>query len=432
LRASADATSRLHYAWIVAAISFMTLLVAAGIRSAPGVLLVPLEQEFGWSRAALALPISIGLLLYGLVGPFSAGFIERFGLRAVMLTAVVMFDIGFGLTPLISATWQLLLLWGVLVGCGTGMTAMVLGAIVAGRWFVARRGLVTGLLTASSAAGQLIFMPLLAELSVDTGWRLAVWIACALALVPVPLVILFMRNRPGDVGLSAYGGPGGMLDPAPRSARGNPFAMTLSALGRGVVSRDFWLLSASFFVCGASTIGLIGTHFIAACVDHGLAEASAAGLLAAMGVCNFIGTTLSGWLSDRFDSRHLLFWYYALRGLSLLFLPYAFDFSLWGLSLFGLFYGLDWIATVPPTVKLTANAFGAENAGLMYGWITVTHQLGSAAAAYGSGLVRTLFGDYLGAFIGAGLLCFAAALLVLRIGARSRGAAPPVLAPAGG
>ncbi|HEV2546615.1 MAG TPA: MFS transporter [Stellaceae bacterium] len=423
MRASAGAQSRLHYAWIVVAISFMTLLVTAGIRSAPGVLLVPLEHDFGWSRATLALPISIGLLLYGLVGPFSAGFIERFGLRAVMLTAVIMFDIGFGLTPLINAAWQLLLLWGVLVGCGTGMTAMVLGAIVAGRWFVAQRGLVMGLLTASSAAGQLIFMPLLAELSADTGWRHAIWFACALALVPLPLVILFMRDRPRDVGLRAYGEAGGALDPAPRSLRANPFALTLSALGRGVVSRDFWLLSASFFVCGASTIGLIGTHFIAACVDHGLAEASAAGLLAAMGVCNFIGTTLSGWLSDRFDSRHLLFWYYALRGLSLLFLPYAFDFSLWGLSLFGLFYGLDWIATVPPTVKLTANAFGAE---------TVTHQLGSAAAAYGSGLVRTLFGDYVGAFIGAGLLCFAAALLVLRVGARSRGAAPPVLAPAGG
>src|SRR5215472_1479243 len=430
MQAIAGAQSRLHYAWIVAAISFMTLLVAAGIRSAPGVLIVHLEQDFGWSRATLALPISIGLLLYGLVGPFSAGFIERFGLRAVMLTAIVMFDIGFGLTPLITAAWQLLLLWGVLVGCGTGMAAMVLAAIVAGRWFVARRGLVMGLLTASSAAGQLTFMPLLAELSADAGWRLAVWIACALALVPLPLVILFMRDRPGDVGLSAYGEPGGVLASAPRSARANPFAVTLSALGRGVVSRDFWLLSASFFVCGASTIGLIGTHFIAACVDRGLAEASAAGLLAAMGVCNFIGTTLSGWLSDRFDSRHLLFWYYALRGLSPLFLPYAFDFSFWGLSLFGLFYGLDWIATVPPTVRLTANAFGAENAGLMYGWITLAHQLGSAAAAYGAGLERTFFGDYLGAFIAAGLLCFAAALLALGVGRRRRGAVPPDLVTA--
>jgi predicted MFS family arabinose efflux permease len=204
--------------------------------------------------------------------------------------------------------------------------------------------------------------------------------------------------------------------------------MTMAALGRGVASRDLWLLSASFFICGASTIGLIGTHFIAACVDQGIAQATAANLLAAMGVCNFIGTTASGWLSDRFDSRYLLFWYYLLRGLSLLFLPYAFDFSLWGLSLFGLFYGLDWIATVPPTVRLTANAFGPQNAGVMYGWITVTHQLGSATAAYGSGLLRTFWGDYVGAFFVAGALCFAAALLVLRVGARSRGAATPILA----
>src|SRR5215472_18273424 len=212
MRGSAGAQSRLHYAWIVAATSFMTLLVAAGVRSAPGVLLIPLEQTFGWSRATLALPISIGLLLYGLIGPFSAGFIERFGLRPIMLVALVMFPVGFGLTSVITAPWQLLLLRGVLIGCGTGMTAMVLAAIVAGRWFAARRGLVMGLLTASSAAGQLIFMPLLAELSADAGWRLAVWIACALALVPLPLVILFMRDRPGDVGLSAYGEPGGTLD----------------------------------------------------------------------------------------------------------------------------------------------------------------------------------------------------------------------------
>ena len=430
MRFTASGPPRLHYGWVVAAVSFLTLLVAAGIRSAPGVLLVPLEQAFGWSPATLALPISIGLLLYGLIGPFSAGFIERFGLRAIMLVAIVMFDIGFGLTPFITAPWQLLLLWGVLVGCGTGMTAMVLGAIIAGRWFVARRGLVMGLLTASSAAGQLIFIPLLAALAADTSWRLAVWVGCALALMPLPLVALFMRDRPADLGLSAYGELVAAAGPLPRLPAGNPFAVTLSALGRGVASRDFWLLSASFFVCGASTIGLIGTHFIAACVDHGLAEASAAGLLAAMGVCNFIGTTLSGWLSDRFDSRRLLFWYYALRGLSLLFLPYAFDFSFWGLSLFGLFYGLDWIATVPPTVRLTADAFGAENAGLMYGWITVTHQLGSAAAAYGSGVVRTVFGDYVGAFVVAGLLCFAAALLVLRVGTRSRGAVPPDLATA--
>jgi sugar phosphate permease len=419
------AGGRLHYGWVAVGVTFLTLLVAAGIRSAPGVLLVPLEQEFGWSRATVALPVSVGLLLYGLIGPFSAGFIDRFGLRAVMLAALALFGLGFGLTPLVHHTWQLVLLWGLLVGCGTGMTAMVMGAIVAGRWFHARRGLVMGLLTGSAAAGQLIFMPLLATLVVAEGWRAAVLVACVFALVMVPVVALLMRDRPADLGLKPYGLPPGE-SVAPPPGAGNPFAIAFAALGRGLVSRDFWLLSASFFVCGASTIGLIGTHFIAACVDHGIAEATAAGMLAAMGVCNFIGTTGSGWLSDRFDSRYLLFWYYALRGLSLLFLPYAFDFSFWGLGLFGLFYGLDWIATVPPTVRLAGNAFGLQSAGVMYGWITVAHQLGSAAAAYGAGLVHTFFGDYYGAFTLAGLMCLGAAMIVLAVGAPSR----PVLAEA--
>lgn len=421
------AAGRLHYGWVAVGVTFLTLLVAAGVRSAPGVLIVPLEQEFGWSRAAIALPISIGLLLYGIIGPFSAGFVDRFGLRAVMLAALMLFGAGFGLTPLAGSTWTLMLLWGVLVGSGTGMTAMVMGAIVAGRWFLARRGLVMGLLTGSAAAGQLVFMPLLANLAVAFGWRSAVLVACGIVLAMVPIVALLMRDRPADVGLLPYGQAKGTPDVAPRPA-GNPFAVAFAALGRGVVSRDFWLLSGSFFVCGASTIGLIGTHFIAACVDHGIPEATAAGMLAAMGVCNFLGTTASGWLSDRFDSRYLLFWYYALRGLSLLFLPYAFDLSLWGLALFGLFYGLDWIATVPPTVRLTANAFGIESAGLMYGWITLTHQLGSATAAYGSGLVRTLLGNYNAAFLFAGLMCLGAALIVLAVTAPQR----PVWAEAAG
>ncbi len=421
------AAGRLHYGWVAVGVTFLTLLVAAGVRSAPGVLIVPLEQEFGWSRAAIALPISIGLLLYGIIGPFSAGFVDRFGLRAVMLAALMLFGAGFGLTPLAGSSWTLMLLWGVLVGSGTGMTAMVMGAIVAGRWFLARRGLVMGLLTGSAAAGQLVFMPLLANLAVAFGWRSAVLVACGIVLAMVPIVALLMRDRPADVGLLPYGQAKGTPDVAPRPA-GNPFAVAFAALGRGVVSRDFWLLSGSFFVCGASTIGLIGTHFIAACVDHGIPEATAAGMLAAMGVCNFLGTTASGWLSDRFDSRYLLFWYYALRGLSLLFLPYAFDLSLWGLALFGLFYGLDWIATVPPTVRLTANAFGIESAGLMYGWITLTHQLGSATAAYGGGLVRTLLGNYNAAFLFAGLMCLGAALIVLAVTAPQR----PVWAEAAG
>jgi sugar phosphate permease len=423
------ASGSLHYGWIAVGVTFFTLLVGAGIRSAPTVLLVPLEQEFGWSAATVSLPVSVGLLLYGLIGPFSAGFMERFGVRAVMLVALGLMMLGFGVTPFITASWQLLPLWGVVIGGGTGMAAMVMGAVVANRWFQARRGLVMGLLTGSAAAGQLVFIKLLDNLTAGLGWRAAVAIACAIPLLMVPIAALLMRDRPADLGLAPYGA----AQPTQAESQAstiNPFALALAALGRGIGSRDFWLLSASFFVCGASTIGLVGTHFIAFCFDHGVAQATAATILAAMGVCNFIGTTASGWLSDRFDSRYLLFWYYFLRGLSLLFLPYAFDFSLWGLSLFGLFYGLDWIATVPPTVRLTANAFGPESAGMMYGWITVTHQLGSAAAAYGSGLARTFLGDYFSAFIVAGLMCFVAAFIVLRVGYPSRGAARPILARA--
>jgi predicted MFS family arabinose efflux permease len=423
------ASGPVHYAWIVAGVAFLTLLVAAGIRNAPTVLLLPLEHEFGWSATLVSLPVSVGLLLYGAVGPFSAGLIDRFGFRRVMLSALGLTTVGFGLTPFVSKPWQLLVLWGVLTGAGTGLTALVMGAVVANRWFLARRGLVIGLLTASAAAGQLLFVKPLDLLGGALGWRAAVLIACLLPLAMVPVVALLMRDHPGDVGLAPYGDAGPAAAPAKPLA--NPLGAVLAALGRALPSRDFWLLAASFFVCGGTTIGLVGTHFIAACFDHGIAPSTAATLIVAMGVCNIIGTTASGWLSDRFDSRYLLFWYYLLRGFSLLFLPYALDLSTVGMSLFGLFYGLDWIATVPPTVRLAANIFGARQAGMIYGWITVVHQVGSALAASGAALVRDWRGDYGDAFLIAGGFCFAAALLVLRLGTASRGATRPVLAEAG-
>jgi sugar phosphate permease len=406
--------ARLHYGWVVVAVTFLTLLVSAGMRSGPTVLIVPLEESFGWSRATISFAIAVTLLVYGVIGPFAAGLMARFGIRATMLASLALMLAGFGMTPLVTASWQLLPLWGVALGAGTGAAAMVMGAIVANRWFVARRGLVMGLLTGSTAAGQLLFLPLLAQVVDRFGWPMAVGVGCAVTLAIVPLVLFLMRDEPQDLGLRAYGESPDA--PVSAASRENPFAAAFAALGLGIQSREFWLLSASFFVCGASTIGLVGTHFIPACLDHGIPEATAAGMLSAMGVCNFIGTTASGWLSDRFDSRHLLFWYYALRGLSLLFLPYAFDFSLWGLSLFGLFYGLDWIATVPPTVRLISNAFGVRNAGMMYGWVTVTHQVGSAVAAFGSGLLHDYFGSYGGAFLAGGVLCFIAAAIVLRVG----------------
>jgi MFS family permease len=419
---------RLHYGWVVVGVAFLAMLVAAGVRAVPTVLIVPMEHEFGWSRAAISVPISIGLLFYGLIGPFAAGFLRRFGARAVTLAAMGLLIAGTLPTLWVTRTWELIPLWGVLAGSGTGIVAMILAAHISNHWFIRRRGLVMGALSGAVAAGSLVFLPSLADITVGFGWRWAILFACAAVVIAVPLVALFLRDKPADQGLRPYGAPDDYCETI--EPRENPIAATFTALGEHLGSRDFWLLSGSFFVCGFSTVGLINTHFIPACVDHGIPETTAAGILAFMGLFNFIGTTGSGWLSDRFDSRTLLFWFYALRGVSLLLLPYALDMSIWGLSLLAAFYGLDWIATVPPTVRLTSDAFGARSTAMMFGWIMVCHQVGAAVAAYGAGLIRTIYGDYWSAFIAGGVLCFIAAALVLRVGSASRKNRRPALAAA--
>ena len=406
--------NKLHYAWIVAAVAFVTLLVGAATRASPSLLIVPLENEFQWSRATISFAIGVNILLYGLIGPFAAAMMESFGVRRMMLGALTAIGVGVALTPLMQQSWQLIVLWGLIVGAGSGGIAMVLAATIAARWFTARRGLVMGLLTSSAAAGQLLFLPLLASIVATYGWR-----AMALTLAAIALALLFpvaklMRERPQDVGLGAYGEAPGTSAPPP-ARPGNPVRVAFAALGTGLRSRDFWLLAGSFFVCGASTNGLVGTHLVPACIDKGMTEVAAASLLASMAVFNFIGATGSGWLSDRVDCRVLLAVYYGLRGLSLLFLPYAFD-SFYMLGLFTVFYGLDWIATVPPTVRLAANAFGKENTGLMFGWITASHQLGGTSAAYLADVIRVDLGNYTQAFIISGALCFVAATLVMFIG----------------
>jgi MFS family permease len=404
---------RFHYAWVVAAVTFITLLGASGFRSTPGVLIVPLQDEFGWSRATISLAVSINLLLFGLSGPFAAGLMERFGIRRVVLGALLAIAAGSALTTLMWAPWQLLVLWGVVVGLGSGAMASVLAATVANRWFVTRRGMVLGMLTAASATGQLVFLPLLAWLTVHLGWRWAALIVAGGALLVTPLVAILMRNRPADVGLHAYGATDADVPPG---STGSPIAAAFRGLRLGVHSRDFWLLAGSLFICGASTNGLIGTHLIPAAMDHGMAEVAAASLLATIGIFDIVGTTISGWLTDRWDSRRLLFAYYGLRGVSLLYLPLAFNSPHFGLLFFILFYGLDWVATVPPTVALTADIFGKRNVGVVFGWVFASHQLGAAAAASAAGATRTWFGDYRPAFIGAGLLCLLAAGLALAIG----------------
>jgi len=408
---------RVHYAWVVAVVTWITLLAAAGFRSTPSTLIVPLEHEFGWSTATISVAVSINLLLFGLFAPFAGGLMERFGVRRVVVGALMTVSAGSALTVFMSQPWQLDLLWGVVVGIGTGSMASVLAATVATRWFAQRRGLVLGALTAAGATGQLIFLPALAWLAVNVGWRASALLVAGAALIGVPLVILLMRDRPADVGLRAYGATEAD-EPAPPLR--NPVRAALGGLAMGVRNRNFWLLSVSFFICGASTNGLIGTHLIPASMDHGLPEVTAASLLAVIGIFDVAGTMISGWLTDRVDSRWLLFWYYGLRGLSLLFLPYAFGVQYFGLILFIVFYGLDWVATVPPTVALAADTFGKRNVGVVYGWIFASHQLGAASAAFGAGAVRTYFGDYQLAFMTSGLLCLLAAGLVIRI-SRARG-----------
>ena len=408
---------KIHYAWVVAGMTFLILILGAGVRATPSILLVPLEKEFGWSAASISGAIAVNIFLFGMIGPFAVAIMERFGLRRTVSLSLVILSLGVALTSLMRTPWQMMALWGFLVGSGTGMIAVVLGATVAERWFVQNRGLVLGILTASSATGQLIFLPLLATLSVNFGWRAVSLTVALIALVMAPIAALLLRNRPSDIGLPRYGETD--LHRVERRSE-NPAHRALSALRRGLLSRDFWLLSGTFFICGASTNGLIGTHLIPACIDRGIPEVGAANLLAVIGVFDLVGTTVSGWLTDRFDSRRLLAWYYALRGLSLIFLPIAFNFNFYGLSIYAVFYGLDWVATVPPTVRLAGNVFGEENAALMFGWIAASHQIGAAAVAWLAGVLRTQTGDYSIAFFSSGLLCLLAALLASFIGSTTK------------
>ena len=406
---------RLHYAWVVAGITFLTLIVAAAVRATPSILIVPLEHEFGWSPATISCAISVNLALYGLIGPFAAGLLNRYGARRVMIASLALLSGGVALTTLIHAPWQLVLLWGVVVGIGTGMTAIVLGATVVHRWFRKERGLLIGVLTASTATGQLLFLPILAHLVESDGWRIAVALVFGALLVALIFVCLWMRSDPSEMGIRPFGEESDRSDPQELN-RPDPFRQAIDALRRGVRSVDFWLLAGSFFICGASTNGLIGTHLIPACMDHGMTEVYAASLLAMMGIFDLIRTTASGWLSDRFSNRWLLFFYYGLRGLSLLLLPHALDQTSHWLSIFTVFYGLDWIATVPPTIALTAKIFGTRDVGLMFGWVIAAHQIGAAAIALLAGFIRSIDGSYDFAFELSGAACVATAFGVLLIG----------------
>jgi sugar phosphate permease len=394
---------KLHYAWIIALVTFVVMLITSGVRATPGLFMVPLEAEFGWSRAVISASIAVNIALFGLIGPFAASVMDRWGLRRVVLAAIAVMATAVAVSTRMTSEWQFFLLWGVLVGAGTGVTAMVLAAVVATRWFDERRGLVMGMLSAANATGQLVFLPMLARVVEGSNWRSAALIVAAAAAVVFVLVWVFMRDRPSDVGLTPYG----RAADAPPAAPAKSMA-PLSALAFASRTRAFWVLAGTFFICGASTNGLIGTHLISACHDVGIPAMRSTQLLALMGIFDILGTTASGWLTDRYSARHLLFAYYSLRGLSLLFLPATLLEGGMGLGVFAVFYGLDWIATVPPTVKLTTEAFGQENTGVIYGWIGASHQLGASMAAFGAGAIRTELGDYRVAFLIAGVLCLIA------------------------
>ena len=413
---------RLHYSWVVLAVMFVVILASVGVRATPGVLIVPLQQAFGWNAAVISGAVGLNILLFGLVGPFAAGFIQTIGLKKTVLFSMALLVIGAGLSSFVTEIWQLYLTWGVLVGLGSGAGMVGLATAIANRWFVKRRGLVVGLLTAGNASGQLVFLPLLASLTVSHSWHVVPLVVAGVILTLIPVVVLMLPESPAAVGLGPFGSAEIVISP-PRS--GNPFVIAFSGLARGAKSVDFWLLFGTFAVCGFSTNGLVATHLIPFCIDHGIAAVSAAGLLAAMGVFDLVGTTLSGYLTDRYDSRVLLFWYYGLRGLSLVVLPFT-NFDVVSLTIFAVFYGLDWVATVPPTVTLTNQVFGKTDAPVIVSWIVAGHQIGGALAAFGAGETRFLTGSYVPAFVASGLACLMAAVMVLRI-ARGR---LPVLAAA--
>ena len=409
----------IHYAWVVAAVTFLAMLTTSAALGLPGAMLRPLSQEFGWTTDQLSSVFAVRFALYGLLGPFAAIFIMRYGLRRIIVSAAALIAIAMVLATGVTQLWQLFVLWGLMLGCGSGLTALVLGAMVANRWFTANRGLVVGLFAASAATGQLIFLPVAAWMIEHLGWRYAVIPVFVACVIVAALATLFMRDHLRDIGLRSYGEPEGtpqdaVVAPAPLNFLG-PFI----ALAQAARNRTFWILAGTFFICGLSTNGLVQTHFISLCGDNGLTSVPAASVLAMMGAFDLIGTTVSGYLSDRYDNRKLLFWYYALRGLSLFWLPYS-TFTFYGLTVFAMFYGLDWVATIPPTVKLAAQEFGKERAGLIFGWVFAAHQLGAAVAAYGAGLTRTLLLTYNPALFSAGAACLLAAAMVMMIRLQAR------------
>jgi sugar phosphate permease len=411
---------RIHRAWLVAGVTFLVLIASAAFRSSFGVMLVPFEDEFGWSRSATSLAVSVNLVFYGLTAPFATALMERFGIARIAAGAMGLIAVGTGLTIFMSASWQLVLLWGVLVGLGSGSTALVLGALIANRWFAERRGLVLGILGTAFATGQLIFLPLIARSIERYGWRSASLTIAGLCALTIPLVLLVIRDRPSDVGLRPYGATGEPTDDELGSnstgsgwRAANTAITTLRAAAR---TPAFWLLAGTFFVCGWTTNGIISTHFVPAMHDHGMGPTVAASMLAVVGIFDIIGTIGSGWLTDRVNPRYLLLIYYGLRGVALITLPVILGPDVQPpLIVVMMLFGLDWVATVPPTATLCRQIYGVDKGALVFGWVFAAHMIGAAVAAEASGAIRSATGDYFGAWLLAGSLAMMAGLACLAI-----------------
>lgn len=419
-----------HRAWLVAAVTLAALVAAAAFRSSTGVLLEPVESEFGWSRATTSGAVSLNLVLYGLTAPFAAAFMERFGVRRTVAVALVVVGLSSAATTVMTSAWQLWLLWGVLIGIGTGAMALVLGAVVANRWFERHRGLVTGIFSAANATGQLLFLPVIARAAAGPGWRWAAGVVAVLALLVAVLVALLLTDHARDRGLLPYGATSAA--PPVAVSTESPARRAVATLARVSRRWPFWALVLTFWVCGWSTNGIIQTHFVPAAHDHGMPATTAAGLLAVVGIFDIAGTVGSGWLTDRVDPRLLLAGYYGGRGLSLLALDAVLAPGVEpGMWVFIVFYGLDWVATVPPTVALCRTHFGVADSGVVFGWVFASHMVGAGVGASVAGWVRTAQGDYHWAWVGAAILCFAAVALALAIPRRPVREQEPVLSPLG-
>ncbi|MED3940113.1 MFS transporter [Priestia megaterium] len=405
----------IHYSWFILVITFCSIIVAGIVMSSSGVFIEPFENEFGWDRSVIALAFAISMFLYGVSGPFMAALLNIIGLKKMMIISMTTLLTGIILTFIMNQSWQMIIIWGFIIGLGSSLFLTVLSPYVANHWFEKRRGLAVGILTASTATGQLILLPVLAAIIENYSWRPALGLIMILSFIMLIITLLFMKNTPKDVGILPYGLEQ-EIQGSNESQKENPITIAFKGLFQAVKVKEFWLLSGSYFICGLSTNGLIGTHFVSYCMSFGLPLVTAASFLSFMGIFDLLGTTLSGWLSDRFDNRWLLFWYYSLRGASLVLLPYVLiEGSMTMLIIFTVFYGLDWIATVPPTISISRRIFGINKSGIVYGWINASHQAGSAVAAYGGGLIYRFFNSYTWAFFLAGTFCILASLFVIII-----------------